>query len=275
MHRTAIAALALVAAVVTLTTAAMAAAPAASAPRSAAAKGLDFQASLPLYPTSVPCPADVPPGTTECDVLTLFEVGSIHRLGRVSEATYTLPLAMGPPTCPAGFSRPLATSGRLTVAGRGEITFTLAEGTRCVSVRIDDVFDLDEVLDPIVQIQEFTITGGTGHFAGASGSGQVERYLGHQETWTGTLRAPGLHLDLPRLIGAVAKTTRAAKGTKSARVAFEVTATDDEDGAIPVSCYPASGSRFALGKSTVTCVATDSSGNTATAEFTVTVKRGR
>ena len=94
---------------------------------------------------------------------------------------------------------------------------------------------------------------------------------------------PGLHLTAPKLSGAVAKTLRAAKGARSARVTFEVTATDDEGGDVPVSCWPRSGSRFPLGKTMVLCAATDSSGNwvtdftgnTATAGFTVTVKRRR
>jgi large repetitive protein len=50
------------------------------------------------------------------------------------------------------------------------------------------------------------------------------------------------------------------------------TATDDVDGLIAnVVCAPASGSTFALGTTTVTCSASDSSGNTGTASFTVEV----
>ena len=95
------------------------------------------------------------------------------------------------------------------------------------------------------------------------------------ETWTGTLTAPGLHSRLPKLTGAVAKTVRAAKGAKSARVTFKVKATDDDGGDLPVSCWPRSGSRFPLGKSIVQCAATDASGNTATRTFTVTVRPRR
>jgi hypothetical protein len=50
---------------------------------------------------------------------------------------------------------------------------------------------------------------------------------------------------------------------------------DGVDGAVPVSCQPRPGRRFPLGKTIVRCAATDSSGNTATAGFTVTVKRRR
>ena len=82
-------------------------------------------------------------------------------------------------------------------------------------------------------------------------------------------------LFLPRLSGAVAKTVRAAKGATGARVTFEVTATAGDGGDIPVSCQPRSGSRFPLGKTIVQCGATDAIGSTATAEFTVTVKRRR
>jgi HYR domain len=50
------------------------------------------------------------------------------------------------------------------------------------------------------------------------------------------------------------------------------TATDNIDGPIAnVDCAPASGSTFPLGTTTVTCSATDSSGNTGTASFTVSV----
>jgi hypothetical protein len=271
----------------TLVAAATVAAPAASEPQ-AAAGSFDLHATFDLMSRSVPCPADVPPATTECRALTGWSGNIIGRLvqglGWVSEATYTLPLGLGPPTCPTGLGKPLATTGRLIVEGKGEIAVAVSEGARCVAHE----FALDEP-------QEFTITGGTGPFAGASGKGTLARewstwdpdfpveegsllepgaVLG-VETWTGTLTAPGLHLRLPRLTGAVAKSVRASKGAKSARVTFNVTATDDDGGDIPVSCWPRSGSRFPLGKTTVSCAATDASGNTATARFTVTVRPRR
>jgi hypothetical protein len=49
------------------------------------------------------------------------------------------------------------------------------------------------------------------------------------------------------------------------------TATDDTDPAPVVGCDPPSGSIFAIGATTVTCTATDTSGNIATGMFTVTV----
>jgi HYR domain len=80
-------------------------------------------------------------------------------------------------------------------------------------------------------------------------------------------------LTAPVLKGAVTKAVRAQNGRKSARVAYRVTASDNLDGALPVTCLPRSGSLFRIGRTTVRCTAKDKSGNTATAKFTVTVRR--
>jgi X-Pro dipeptidyl-peptidase len=55
-------------------------------------------------------------------------------------------------------------------------------------------------------------------------------------------------------------------------VSFTVTATDNEDPAPTVSCSPASGSAFPVGKTTVTCTATDASNNVSSGTFTVTLR---
>jgi len=52
-----------------------------------------------------------------------------------------------------------------------------------------------------------------------------------------------------------------------------VAAHDDVDGTVPVTCAPRSGSFFPVGRTRVRCAATDKSANTATASFTVTVRR--
>jgi hypothetical protein len=51
---------------------------------------------------------------------------------------------------------------------------------------------------------------------------------------------------------------------------YEVTATDPEDGELPVNCDPREGGEYPLGPVQVTCTATDSDGLAATASFTVT-----
>jgi hypothetical protein len=67
--------------------------------------------------------------------------------------------------------------------------------------------------------------------------------------------------------GLVAQATSAA----GAVVAFAPTAVDQIDGPRPVSCLPTSGSTFPVGRTDVTCSATDASGNRTDATFPVTV----
>jgi hypothetical protein len=61
------------------------------------------------------------------------------------------------------------------------------------------------------------------------------------------------------------------KAGKPALVTYTATAADLVDGAVPVSCSPASGTTFALGTTTVNCSATDAHHNTAIGSFTVTL----
>ncbi|MGW2512769.1 VWA domain-containing protein [Streptomyces scopuliridis] len=56
-----------------------------------------------------------------------------------------------------------------------------------------------------------------------------------------------------------------------ARVELTVTAVDANDGRLPVRCTPASGSLFPVGRTPVTCSATDSNGNTGSDTATVEV----
>jgi hypothetical protein len=72
-------------------------------------------------------------------------------------------------------------------------------------------------------------------------------------------------LKLPAGVDAV------ATGAQGAAVTFAVPASDLVDGAVEVSCSPASGSTFAPGTTTVACSATDRAGNTSTGSFPVRV----
>ena len=60
----------------------------------------------------------------------------------------------------------------------------------------------------------------------------------------------------------------------AATVNYIVKATDNSGLAPQISCNPSSGSSFKVGTHTVICIATDSSGNTATNTFPITVKSG-
>jgi hypothetical protein len=63
-----------------------------------------------------------------------------------------------------------------------------------------------------------------------------------------------------------------ATGPDGAVVTYSTSATDTWDLAPTVDCAPASGEQFPIGATTVTCAATDDSGNTATATFDVRVE---
>jgi len=54
-------------------------------------------------------------------------------------------------------------------------------------------------------------------------------------------------------------------------VTFSVSVSDDLDGNIVPTCVPSSGSDFPIGKTKVTCTATDTSGNTSSESFSITV----
>ncbi len=171
----------------------------------------------------------------------------------------------------------------LTVAGKGEIDSSIPVSAPCDGIPTG-----------------FVVTGGSGTYAGAAGSGTLTPNLvsggswqeagiddtfvddddmtdWNQDSWAGTLTVPNLTFDTtpPLISGAVSKTVKVRKGVKRVRVAFKVTAQDAVDGPLPATCRPRSGSLFKLGKTKVTCSATDSSANTATARFTVMVKPAR
>jgi hypothetical protein len=172
------------------------------------------------------------------------------------------------PCVPLGFSTDV-----ITVGSKGEIDATIGTSGPCNALPTS-----------------FTITGGTGMFAGASGGGTFKADIGggdddpeidaddanewRDNALTGTLTVPGATFDVTApTISTHAKTVTVPKKATSAHVVYTVTAHDDTDGTVPVTCKPPSDSRFKIGRTTVTCSATDSSANTATAKFLITVKR--
>jgi HYR domain-containing protein len=161
-------------------------------------------------------------------------------------------------------------SSVLTVSGKGEIDLSLRPPGECV-VPTTGILAASLV---------FTVTGGSAVYAGATGSGTFLT-TGHPGTTNtisdeldGSLSVPGLEFDLapPSLRGGVSKTVRAPRKARVVRVVYKVTGRDAVDGRVPVTCKPRSGSRFRIGRTKVSCSATDSSGNTAKVRFTITVK---
>jgi len=208
------------------------------------------------------CPPGTDP-TTAC--FQTSGTGVVRGLGVVTEQ-YLLFVEDPDSSCERWHSTPV-----LTVAGKGKLDLSV-QSPGCV-VPTTGVLNGSLV---------YTVTGGSGIYAGASGSGSVVTRGGpgttgrNVDTLGGSLTVYGLIFDLtpPALTGAVSKVLVAPRGASSARVRFSVKARDPGHGSVPVSCKPRAGSRFKLGRTKVVCSATDSSGNKATARFTVTVKRG-
>jgi hypothetical protein len=234
----------------------------------ASAGALELRAALRIVSSLGSCP----PGVTAGACAARTGAGVVPGLGRVTVA-YTWLADLGPPACESGSAIAVSYDVRLVVAAKGEIHVAVSGGSECVT---------QEAVR--TQAQAFTITGGSGLYAGASGRGVVERRLGQTaggaagtETWRGTLDVPAREFDVvpPRLSGPRGKTVRAPRTARWVRVTYRVTAQDAVDGAVPVSCRPRSGARFKIGRTVVACSAVDTSGNTATARFAVTVRARR
>jgi hypothetical protein len=195
-------------------------------------------------------------------------------LGRVAESYVIL---ADNTTCTSAAYKILAYSARFSVEGKGDLLLSLAETPECIP----------ELAVPRAS-QAFTVTGGTGIFVGASGSepspasrATPVRVLPERTHGTGTVSVPGVEFvtavdsTAPTIQGARSKVVRAPPGATRVRVTHRVTATDDVDGTVAVSCRPGSGSRFKIGRTVVTRTAADRSNNVATARFLITVKRSR
>jgi hypothetical protein len=211
-----------------------------------------------------------PPGTpANSGCFRYLGNGGIRGLGRVT-TTYVKVIRGDDPSCEVL----LPNTAVIEVAGKGTLELS-REGRTCVRL------SLPARIGPL----EFTVTGGSGRYGGASGNltfrslvyGGTGITNASKDTWTGTLTAPGADFDLtpPTFTGAVSKIVRAPKGARRMRVRYTVRAQDAVDGLVPVPCMPRSGGYFKRGRTKVTCSATDSSFNTRQARFGITVRPRR
>jgi len=76
---------------------------------------------------------------------------------------------------------------------------------------------------------------------------------------------------VPPLLLTPSDMTIDATDSSGARVDYSVKAIDDNDGILRPNCFPSSGSLFKIGETTVTCSATDNSGNSDRKSFLITV----
>lgn len=212
--------------------------------------------------TDVACPAGTP-ATTSC----FGNVGGgiVAGLGKVTTAFTFIYDGFGSACGHVHAEIPIL------VAGKGEIDLVMTS-TGCIDPADAGHFAASTV----------TVSGGSGLYANASGSGVLDTTSRHGATntgshnWTGTVNVAGLAFDTtpPQIAGATSRAvkTRSAKGAK---VRYSVSAADATDGPVPAACNRASGSIFRVGRTTVTCTSVDSSGNSAITSFVITVKRVR
>jgi hypothetical protein len=208
----------------------------------------------------VDCAAGTP-ATTIC--LSFDAKGVVPGLG-ATEERYVLVWDQSNATCWHSTFSPVS----LDVAGKGAILGTLVDRYACDPQAADAPFTVS-----------YTIGGGSGLYAEASGSGTMidrARETGAMaDTWSGTVSVDGVDFDTtpPVIQGATARSVRVARQARRATVRYQVTATDAHDGPVSVTCDSPSGRSFPLGRTIVRCAAADSSGNVATAVFAVVVRR--
>jgi hypothetical protein len=211
----------------------------------------------------VTCPSSAPAGA---NCWSIGSTGPIRGLGNVTESGVLIVQDIHT-TCEKWQAAPV-----LTVAGKGTIQLSL-KGPPCISDPVGTGVSGASLT--------LTVTGGTGPYAGASGSGTDVTDdasglgLHGSDTLSGDITAPSTTFDLtaPVISVKATKTAGAPKGVRHVRVRYTASAQDAVDGSVPLKCGPKSGSEFKVGRTRVTCTATDSSANTAAKKFTVTVKR--
>ena len=223
---------------------------------------LTFEAVLRMTSRLGQCPPGSPPDADVCAART--GSGAVRGLGGVSE-TYTFFVQEG--DC----DRVFETTVRLEVAGKGELQLAVERYRgECISSALN-------------LSRAFTITGGSGIYAGASGGGTVSQRASPTasgsagtDTWTGTLNVPGLEFDVtpPTLRGAVNKKF-GPEGGRSA-CASPTGSPPAMPSTVRSRCPAGRGRavRFKIGRTFVKCSATDTSANAKAGRFRVTVKRG-
>ena len=124
-----------------------------------------------------------------------------------------------------------------------------------------------------VQTRQLATGGGGGGGGGSSYAPHAANAIGTATVREGSVEirfATGADITAPEITIDVAPFFE-AEGPNGRQITYSVTATDDVNGPVLVSCDPASGTDFAIGATTITCTASDFSGNLATKTATVSV----
>jgi uncharacterized protein YjiK len=132
-------------------------------------------------------------------------------------------------------------------------------GASTVGATFDNAAGLGGTEKPLPAVATLSVAGVNGAFQAADGHGRGS---------PGRIVTPDTTAPVLTAPAAISSTTTDSTGVV---ITFVVTALDEVDGVTAVTCVPASGTKFAVGVTTVTCSSTDAAGNTGTATFNVTV----
>jgi HYR domain-containing protein len=247
---------------------------AASVSRAGAAETFTARTNFSSGWTADPCTQPLPQGADHQLCFNHKASPLVSGLGRVS-LSFTVWQVYFFPDC----VHLSVADGSVVTPGKGTLHFAGAK-TGCAG----SLSDGNLVLKGQVPV---SVTGGDGDFVDGSGQGALTLLSTGTATNTSAGPATGafvLALDLPNgtfditaptFSGTGSKHVRAPRNAQRARVPYRVTAHDAVDGRVPVSCKPRLSTSFRIGRTRVTCSASDRSANKATVRFMVSVARAK
>lgn len=117
-------------------------------------------------------------------------------------------------------------------------------------------------------------SGASGTATAKFGQAHISAIKTEPVRWGGTLAIPNVTFDTtpPEIAHVANKVVKMDRGHRG-RAFYKVAARDAIDGLLKTKCRPRSGSFFPIGRTRVTCSATDTSGNAASTSFLVIIKR--
>jgi hypothetical protein len=178
-------------------------------------------------------------------------------------------------SCSAADAAGNTANGSFTVTVRDTIAPTLTlpqdrtvEATSPAGATVSFVIHASDVVSGNVSVQCSASSGSTFAFGTTTVSCTTSDAAGN--TTSGSFKITVVDTTAPTLT-LPSNMTVEATAPNGATVNFNATARDAVSGNVAILCTPAAGTTFALGTTTVSCVATDDAGNRARGSFSVTV----
>jgi hypothetical protein len=165
---------------------------------------------------------------------------------------------------------------RIAMNNSGTVAFRGSLGAMGEGIFVGRPGSIDEkVIEAGDPLDGSTYLGGFLWEESINDNGQVAFYAFLADGRRGVYRADPVDVadtSAPVISGVPANIVAEGTSAAGAAVGYATpTAIDERDGPVPVTCAPASGSTFRFGTTTVSCDASDTAGNTATASFSVLV----